>query len=81
MTSLNSPNEEKYPNGQMISVGAHRVEIVSYLAEGGFAQIYVVKFVEYLNEFESLGSKSAITVGDIACLKRVIVNDEMGLNR
>lgn len=80
MTSLNSPNEEKYPNGQMISVGAHRVEIVSYLAEGGFAQIYVVKFVEYLNEFESLGSKSAITVGDIACLKRVIVNDEMGLN-
>lgn len=80
MTSLNPPAAEKYAVGQEISVGAHKIQIMNYLAEGGFAQIYVVKFIELLNEFESLGTGSCLKPGEVACLKRVIVNDEDGLN-
>ncbi|KAL3228945.1 Serine/threonine-protein kinase AKL1 [Nakaseomyces bracarensis] len=80
LTSMNHPTAEKYAVGKEIAVGAHKVQIMSYLAEGGFAQIYVVKFMELLNEFESLGTGSCLKVGDVACLKRVTVNDEDGLN-
>lgn len=69
---------ERFPPGTVVSVGTHSVEVVNYLAEGGFAQIYIVKFLEYLNEFESK-SKVALEIGDVACLKRVLVPDENGL--
>lgn len=77
--SVGNPTSERYLPGAVISVGTHRVEIVSYLAEGGFAQIYVVKFLEYLNEFESK-PKVSLKAGDVACLKRVLVQDENGLS-
>ena len=65
----------------MVTVGTRKVEVVKYLAEGGFAQIYEVKFVENLNEFENKNNSNiALNIGDSACLKRVLVPDENGLN-
>lgn len=63
--------------GHQISVGRHLVEIVSYLSEGGFAQIYVVQFIETLDELEE--KTLALRPGERACLKRVRVSDESGL--
>lgn len=80
-----NPNFEKFNPGHVVNVGSHKVEIVQYLAEGGFAQIYTVKFIELLNEFDILSSDKSsnndkrLNVGEIACLKRVKVNDETGL--
>ncbi|CAL9736094.1 serine/threonine-protein kinase Akl1p [Monosporozyma servazzii] len=71
---------EKYPTGHTVAVGSHKVEVVRYLTEGGFAQIYVVKFIELLNEFNANAHNSELKVGDLACLKRVMVHDENGLN-
>lgn len=82
----NQPVNAKYPPGKLIAVGKHQVEIISYIAEGGFAQIYSVRFVEYLNEFDKVDGSSQqqqqrpLAPGDVACLKRVIVHDEKGLN-
>ncbi|KAL3233783.1 Serine/threonine-protein kinase AKL1 [Nakaseomyces bracarensis] len=76
--------EEKFQPGKIVTVGSHKVEVVSYLAEGGFAQIYVVKFIEYTNEFERKNDETimgALTPGSAACLKRVLVQDENGLNK
>lgn len=72
---------EKYNPGKLIAVGAHQVKVEKYLAEGGFAQIYVVKFIDYLNEFENKNKNgtTALQQGDIACLKRVLVQDDAGL--
>lgn len=70
---------EKYSTGLQVAVGYHKVEIVKYLAEGGFAQIYAVKFVELLNEFNTNTHNPHLKPGDLACLKRVIVKDERGL--
>ncbi|CEP61178.1 serine/threonine protein kinase AKL1 LALA0_S02e08460g [Lachancea lanzarotensis] len=77
--SATVPVLEQLQTGAQVIVGNHRVEIIGYLAEGGFAQIYVVQFVEYANELEK---QPAITlaVGERACLKRVLVTDENGLN-
>lgn len=77
--SVGNPTMERFLPGAVVAVGTHRVEVVNYLAEGGFAQIYVVKFLEYLNEFENK-SKVPMKVGDVACLKRVLVQDENGLS-
>ncbi|CCF57038.1 hypothetical protein KAFR_0C00430 [Kazachstania africana CBS 2517] len=78
---------EKFEKGQNLAVGTHKVEIVDYLTEGGFAQIYVVKFIEVLNEFDNEDNGSNVRIsnyslklGDVACLKRVLVYDEVGLN-
>ncbi|KAG0670501.1 hypothetical protein C6P45_002243 [Maudiozyma exigua] len=80
-TQRNPGVENKYQPGKQISVGIHQVEILNYIAEGGFAQIYSVKFVEYLNEFgNDNNDPNSLKAGDIACLKRVIVHDENGLN-
>lgn len=73
------PAVERYTPGHIVCVGTHKVEVVNYLAEGGFAQIYVVKFLEYLNEFDNTASVP-LKIGDVACLKRVLVQDENGLN-
>ena len=48
---MGHPAVERYTPGHIVCVGTHKVEVVNYLAEGGFAQIYVVKFLEYLNDF------------------------------
>ncbi|AET38361.1 serine/threonine protein kinase AKL1 Ecym_2650 [Eremothecium cymbalariae DBVPG len=69
---------EKLTAGSILLVGVHRVEIIEYLAEGGFAHIYKVSFIEYTNELDR--HHSVLQRGDIACLKRVQVNDENGLN-
>ncbi|SCU80343.1 LADA_0B06722g1_1 [Lachancea dasiensis] len=73
------PPMEQLKTGVQVIVGNHRVEVVKYLAEGGFAQIYVVRFIEYANELERQPSVP-LTVGHLACLKRVLVTDENGLN-
>ena len=80
-TQRNPGLGNKYQPGKQISVGTHQVEILNYIAEGGFAQIYSVKFVEYSNEFgNDNNDPNTLKPGDIACLKRVIVHDENGLN-
>lgn len=83
----NQPVNAKYQPGKLIAVGKHQVEIINYIAEGGFAQIYSVRFVDYLNEFDKIDGQSQsqqqqrpLAPGDVACLKRVIVHDEKGLN-
>lgn len=86
-SSVMGPGFEKFTPGHTVSVGSHKVEVVNYLAEGGFAQIYTVKFIELLNEFDTLSmemdmkpDKNKLEIGSNACLKRVIVSDENGLN-
>ncbi|CAI4055299.1 hypothetical protein SKDZ_02G1650 [Saccharomyces kudriavzevii ZP591] len=79
VSAMGHPAVERYTPGDIVCVGTHKVEIVNYLAEGGFAQIYVVKFLEYLNEFDNAASVP-LKIGDLACLKRVLVHDENGLN-
>lgn len=98
--TMTSPAVEKLENGSIITVGKHRVEIVDYMTEGGFAQIYKVKFIELTdllakdndndedrpeNESEGiinnkLHDDSAMQPGELACLKRVMVQDENGLS-
>ncbi|AMD22365.1 HGR026Cp [Eremothecium sinecaudum] len=72
------PVIEKLASGSTILVGVHKVEVIEYIAEGGFAHIYKVKFIEYSNELDR--RDRVLRRGDIACLKRVIVSDENGLN-
>lgn len=79
VSAMGHPAVERYTPGKIVCVGTHKVEIVNYLAEGGFAQIYAVKFLEYLNEFDNTASLP-LKIGDVACLKRVLVHDENGLN-
>ena len=61
-------NFPKLPDGTELPVGSHKVTIVKYLLEGGFAHIYKV-------EIDPPEEDS-----NIACLKRVIVPDKNGLN-
>ncbi|ABN66929.2 Ark-family serine/threonine protein kinase [Scheffersomyces stipitis CBS 6054] len=61
-------NFPKLPDGTELPVGSHKVTIVKYLSEGGFAHIYKV-------EIDPPEEDS-----NIACLKRVIVPDKNGLN-
>ncbi|SMN21294.1 similar to Saccharomyces cerevisiae YBR059C AKL1 Ser-Thr protein kinase, member (with Ark1p and Prk1p) of the Ark kinase family [Maudiozyma saulgeensis] len=87
-SGIMNPDFEKFKPGHIVNVGSHKVEIVAYFAEGGFAQIYTVKFIELLNELDILNNdndtkkknNNTLNVGDIACLKRVKVNDDNGLN-
>lgn len=79
VSAMGHPAVERYTPGHIVCVGTHKVEVVNYLAEGGFAQIYVVKFLEYLKEFDNTASVP-LKIGDVACLKRVLVQDENGLN-
>ncbi|EDO14474.1 hypothetical protein Kpol_251p4 [Vanderwaltozyma polyspora DSM 70294] len=70
---------DSYVPGTIVIVGIHKVEVVKYLAEGGFAKIYVVKFLEYLSTVDPNG-KEVLQNGDQLCLKRVLVQDDNGLN-
>lgn len=67
--------KDNFCKDRIVNVGTHKVKIIEHIAEGGFAQIYSVQFLEYLNDSDGLLEKN-----DIACLKRVLVNDENGLN-
>ncbi|CAL9735311.1 serine/threonine-protein kinase Akl1p [Monosporozyma servazzii] len=97
--TMTSPTVERLENGSIITVGKHKVEIVDYMAEGGFAQIYKVKFIEFTDllskddneenspEKESEGiinnklhDSCSLQPEEMACLKRVMVQDENGLN-
>ena len=66
--------------GTQVIVGAHKCEIIEHLAEGGFANIYKVKFLELTNEMDPGVDGKTLTPGEIVCLKRVVVPDENGLN-
>ncbi|CDO96218.1 unnamed protein product [Kluyveromyces dobzhanskii CBS 2104] len=66
-------------NTQVV-VGTHRCEILEHMAEGGFAHIYKVKFLELTNEMDAGMDARVLKPGEMACLKRVIVPDENGLN-
>ena len=57
----------RLPEGTSLQVGTHRVTIVSYLSEGGYAHIYSVHMDPLEGENE------------LACLKRVIIPDKSGL--
>ncbi|KAI5960085.1 AKL1 [Candida pseudojiufengensis] len=59
---------QKLSEGTELQVGKHKVTIVKYISEGGFAHIYEVLI--------NTGNKEP----RIACLKRVIVADKNGLN-
>ncbi|KAK6464980.1 putative p53-regulating kinase [Scheffersomyces coipomensis] len=61
-------NFPKLPEGTDLPVGTHKVKVLKYLSEGGFAHIYKVKIDPPEDD------------SDIACLKRVIVPDKAGLN-
>ncbi|ODV61808.1 kinase-like protein, partial [Ascoidea rubescens DSM 1968] len=65
---------EKFLPGTQLTVGSHKVVILKYIAEGGFAHIYKLHHPCYnlSNNFEYT---------DIACLKRVLVKDKAGLNQ
>ncbi|SJM81791.1 related to serine/threonine-protein kinase AKL1 [Zygosaccharomyces bailii] len=78
-SSLNKPAVDGYAPGTVVSVGNQQVEVLSYLAEGGFAQIYSVKYLQYIGEFKN-GATAPLKPGDKACLKRVLVPDESGLS-
>ncbi|CAR30966.1 ZYRO0E06864p [Zygosaccharomyces rouxii] len=78
-SSVTKPVVDGYAPGTVVAVGNQQVEIISFIAEGGFAQIYSVKYIKFLGEFNN-GSKAPLQPGDIACLKRVLVPDENGLS-
>lgn len=99
--TITSPQVERLSNGTIVSVGKHQVEIVDYIAEGGFSQIYKVKFIDLINvnlmennsknkentvedgnaiENKDLYKDTSLQPGELACLKRVIVQDDNGLN-
>lgn len=79
-TSAMIPNSHLLSPNTQVVVGTHRCEILEHLAEGGFANIYKVKFLELTNEMDAGIDSKLLKAGDIACLKRVIVPDENGLN-
>ncbi|EGV60861.1 Ark- serine/threonine protein kinase [Yamadazyma tenuis] len=60
---------KKLPEGTKMTVGSHKITILSYLSEGGFAHIYKVQMSPKEDD------------SDIACLKRVIVPDKSGLDQ
>lgn len=106
--TMTSPSVEKLVGGTHVTIGKHVVEIIDYMAEGGFAQIYKVKFINYisstttttppplhvendvtrkspdLNEqgsvINDIPQGAILRPGELACLKRVIVQDPNGLN-
>ncbi|EGW32712.1 uncharacterized protein SPAPADRAFT_149805 [Spathaspora passalidarum NRRL Y-27907] len=61
-------NFPKLPEGTKLQVGSHKVTVIEYLSEGGFAHIYKVS-IDPIEEDSN-----------IACLKRVILKDKSGLN-
>ena len=73
---MHEPRMEKLQSGAQVTIGNHLIEVVSYLTEGGFAHIYKVKFIKYLTPTENMVLKK----DDIICLKRVIVQNQQGLN-
>lgn len=67
---MNQPKISQFPEGQVLTVGSHKAKILRYLTSGGFAQVYVAE----------ISPKNEYTDSNIACLKRVIVPDKLGLN-
>lgn len=61
-------NIQKLAEGTVLQVGKHKATVVKYLSEGGFAHIYKVTIDPSEND------------SNIACLKRVLIQDKNGLN-
>ncbi|RCK54670.1 Serine/threonine-protein kinase AKL1 [Candida viswanathii] len=61
-------NFPKLAEGTSLQVGKHKATVVKYLSEGGFAHIYKVTIDPPEND------------SNIACLKRVLLQDKNGLN-
>lgn len=76
-TKQHQPKLERLVIGSLLHVGNHVVEIINYLAEGGFSQIYRCKFISYLNE---ANIQESLNVDDYVCLKRVICQNQQSLN-
>lgn len=62
------PPPTAYPPGTELVVGSHKVTIIKYISEGGFAHVYTCKIKPYFRDSE------------IACLKRVLVPTKVQLN-
>ncbi|ODV62667.1 serine/threonine protein kinase ARK1, partial [Ascoidea rubescens DSM 1968] len=61
-----------YPPGTQLTVGSHKISILQYISEGGFAHVYTCNIV---SPKPPLGSKN-----EVVCLKRVAVPNKMLLN-
>ena len=72
------PVMEVLSPGTVMTVGSHVVEVINYISEGGFAHIYMVKFLEYLPT--AIEVTKILQPGDVLCLKRVFCMDQNGLN-
>lgn len=71
---MNQPQIKPYAHGSSLIVGSHHVKVIKHLVNGGFAQVYEVEMSpSYTNPNDN-------TTTNIACLKRVIVPDKIGLN-
>ncbi|XBW35447.1 hypothetical protein QEN19_001013 [Hanseniaspora menglaensis] len=73
---LHEPRMERLHNGTQMTIGNHVVEIVDYMTDGGFAHIYKVKFLSYLNPIKT----PTLQKNEVICLKKVIVQKQEGLN-
>ncbi|KAL6950108.1 hypothetical protein ACO0QE_000782 [Hanseniaspora vineae] len=72
------PVMEVLSPGTVMTVGSHVVEVINYISEGGFAHIYMVKFLEYLST--AMEVNKTLQPGEVLCLKRVFCMDQNGLN-
>lgn len=59
---------KRLPKGTRLTVGKHRIVVLEYLAEGGFAHIYKVGI-------------DPVELENVGCLKRVIIPDKFGLDQ
>ncbi|KAL6934929.1 hypothetical protein ACO0R3_000894 [Hanseniaspora guilliermondii] len=76
-TKQHQPKLVRLVVGSLLHIGNHVVEIINYLAEGGFSQIYRCKFISYLNE---ANIHESLKADDFVCLKRVICQNQQSLN-
>lgn len=77
-TKQHQPKLERLVSGSVLHIGNHVIEVVNYLAEGGFSQIYKCKFISYLNDANTNGE--LLKTDDYICLKRVICQNQQSLN-
>lgn len=64
---MNVLPHDAFPPGKLLTVGSHKVSIIKYISQGGFAYVYTCKI------------EPAFQNSDIACLKRVVVPNKSQL--
>lgn len=67
---MNQGMLDQYRPGTELTVGLHRARIVRYITSGGFAQVYAVEITP----------ADFYTRSNLACLKRVVVENKQQLN-